>query len=235
MKSKPGHELRLAGPLSKKVKFTKNEDAKLKYLVEKYTTKDWKLIASFLPPRTARQCRERWTNYINPELTQRPWTKEEDKVLIDLHQQIGNHWKIMEEFLPQRSKNNIKIRWNFLNRLVKNEKIIDIIENNETPRISIFNEQENVTPSSSVPNVTSEIENFEQPIPCSIQPSVSVPAIIPMAPVYVTFQPVICQVPTFSFNPNYLQEVIEPPQDQFYYPPNPPEIMYQIPGEGYIL
>lgn len=106
---------RLAGPLSKKVKFTRAEDIKLKDLVNKYSTNNWKLIAKELPPRTPRQCRERWNNYIDPSLSQEPWTQEEDEILIRIHDQFGNHWKQIESYLPNRSKNSIKKRWTTLN------------------------------------------------------------------------------------------------------------------------
>ena len=105
---------RLAGPSSKKVKFTKAEDAKLTLLVQQYSTKDWKKIAEHLPTRTARQCRERWTNYVNPSLSKSPWTKAEDMLLIEKHNEFGNHWKIIERYFPLRSKNNIKHRWSIV-------------------------------------------------------------------------------------------------------------------------
>lgn len=102
---------RLAGPTSKKVKFTKAEDATLLALVQELSTKDWKAIAEHMPPRTARQCRERWTNYVNPVLSREPWTQEEDLLLIQKHAEVGNRWKIIEKYFPGRSKNNIKQRW----------------------------------------------------------------------------------------------------------------------------
>lgn len=105
---------RLAGPLSKKVKFTRAEDIKLRDLVNKYSTNNWKIIAKELPPRTPRQCRERWNNYIDPNLSQEPWTQEEDEILMRIHDQFGNHWKQIESYLPNRSKNSIKKRWSAL-------------------------------------------------------------------------------------------------------------------------
>ncbi|OHT04781.1 DNA-binding protein reb1 [Tritrichomonas foetus] len=102
---------RLAGPSSKKVKFTKVEDAKLAALINEYGETDWKIIAEKMAPRTARQCRERWTNYVNPSLSKDPWTKEEDALLLEKHEEYGNRWKLIEKFFPTRSKNNIKHRY----------------------------------------------------------------------------------------------------------------------------
>ena len=114
---------RLAGPSSRKVKFTKAEDQKLFLLVQEYSDKDWKVIAEHLKPRTPRQCRERWTNYVNPKLSQDPWTKEEDMLLIEKHREHGNHWKIIERFFTNRSKNNIKHRWQTLKCCVMSQGI----------------------------------------------------------------------------------------------------------------
>lgn len=108
---------RLAGPSSKKVKFTKAEDIRLMMLVQEFSTKDWKTIAEHMFPRTARQCRERWTNYVNPTLSKDPWSKEEDLLLIEKHNEFGNRWKLIERYFPGRSKNNIKHRWSVMKDL----------------------------------------------------------------------------------------------------------------------
>lgn len=117
MISQKEHLSRLAGPLSKKERFTRREDLKLKQLVAKFSTDNWKIIAEHLKPRTPRQCRERWCNYINPKLSHDPWSADEDDILIKLHYDLGNHWKEMQKYLPKRSKNDIKKRWNYLKKL----------------------------------------------------------------------------------------------------------------------
>lgn len=45
--------------------WTPEEDELLKSLVAKLGTKHWSLIAQHLP-RTGKQCRERWCNYLDP-------------------------------------------------------------------------------------------------------------------------------------------------------------------------
>lgn len=110
---------RLAGPLSKKCKFTKLEDEKLKKVIEEVGEKDWNLIAKKMAPRTARQCRERWTNYINPEISKTPWTQTEDDLLLEKQMIYGNHWKEMVQFFPNRSKNSIKLRYTQIKNKVK--------------------------------------------------------------------------------------------------------------------
>lgn len=155
---------RLAGPSSRKVKFTKAEDATLALLVKELGTKDWKTIAQHMQPRTARQCRERWTNYVNPTLSQEPWTQEEDILLIEKHCEFGNHWKIIERCFPSRSKNNIKHRWSLLQSLVST-----------TPPSSV-----NILPSAnSNSNILINSNNLNIPLPSSpISSSMSTESII---------------------------------------------------------
>jgi hypothetical protein len=58
--------------------------------------------------RTAKQCRDRWRNYLNPALNYSPWTAEESEVLFFQHKTIGNKWTLYTDCLPGRSENSIK-------------------------------------------------------------------------------------------------------------------------------
>jgi hypothetical protein len=48
--------------------WTKEEDAKVVELVQKYGPKRWSLIAKHLRGRLGKQCRERWHNHLNPDI-----------------------------------------------------------------------------------------------------------------------------------------------------------------------
>lgn len=96
--------------------FTEDEDAMMKKLVEQYGENNWEYVARRLGSRTARQCRERWTNYLNPRLSQGPWSKEEDKLLFHKVKKYGKKWELLVRFFPTRSRNNIKNRYNTIVR-----------------------------------------------------------------------------------------------------------------------
>jgi hypothetical protein len=60
--------------------WTTREDELLTQMVQTYGTKRWSLVASSFKGRTGKQCRERWTNQLNPLINKRPWSTEEDEV-----------------------------------------------------------------------------------------------------------------------------------------------------------
>jgi hypothetical protein len=94
-----------------KNKFSREDDVYLKEIVECFGCKDWGEVASYFPGRNARQCRERWTNYINPTIMKMPWTASEDILLERKHAELGAKWHVIAKFFPNRSKNYVKNRW----------------------------------------------------------------------------------------------------------------------------
>ncbi|KAK5850293.1 hypothetical protein PBY51_014555 [Eleginops maclovinus] len=104
-----------------KVKWSRDEDEKLKKLVEQRGPDSWKLIASFFPGRTDGQCQHRWQKVLNPELVKGPWTKEEDQKVIDLVHKYGpKRWSVIAKHLQGRIGKQCRERWhNHLNPEVK--------------------------------------------------------------------------------------------------------------------
>lgn len=94
--------------------FTADEDARLRDIVSQMNPPDWRRVALQMYSRTARQCRERWKNYINPTIKSIPWTLEEEAVLNEKFAEFGSKWQKIARFLPGRSSNSIKnhrLRW----------------------------------------------------------------------------------------------------------------------------
>jgi hypothetical protein len=75
-----------------KHKFTPEEDERLAQLVMKYKESNWKAIAKELGSRNCRQCRERWKNYLSPNLNKEPWTALEDELLKRKYEEYGSQW-----------------------------------------------------------------------------------------------------------------------------------------------
>jgi hypothetical protein len=95
-----------------KAKFTREEDDIILEEVERNGPRRWKKIAARLPNRSARIVRERYKNYLNPVLSNKKWTIEEDAKLLRLVETHGQKWvSIVCEF-PGRTDVGIKNRYN---------------------------------------------------------------------------------------------------------------------------
>jgi hypothetical protein len=90
--------------------FTPEEDERLRLLVERYKH-DWEEIARQLPGRNVRQCKERWMNYLSPQISLDPWTDAEDRLLLEKATELGPKWVRIARFFPNRTDINVKSRW----------------------------------------------------------------------------------------------------------------------------
>ncbi|WOG99810.1 hypothetical protein DCAR_0519166 [Daucus carota subsp. sativus] len=61
--------------------------------------------------RCGKSCRLRWTNYLRPDLKRGLLSEYEEKLIIDLHAQLGNRWSRIASHMPGRTDNEIKNLW----------------------------------------------------------------------------------------------------------------------------
>ena len=80
----------------------------------KFGPKRWALIASHIPGRAGKQCRERWLNHLDSRVVKSDWTPDEDAILLDAQQRVGNKWSEIARGLPGRAENAVKNRFNSL-------------------------------------------------------------------------------------------------------------------------
>ncbi|KAH0792087.1 Myb-like DNA-binding domain containing protein [Histomonas meleagridis] len=144
--------------------FSAEEDFMLKNLVARFGDKDWKIIAENMPNRTTKQCRERYKNYLSPNIRNDPWTPEEDKILIQKYSELGPKWSTIASFLDRRSDVNIKNRWTSLSchhtkklQMQQKEELSNKkVPNQSTPPISQGNEHNGmILNSGTVPQTKS--------------------------------------------------------------------------------
>lgn len=93
--------------------WTPEQDAMLHKGVWKYGQKKWALIAQeYVAGRSGKQCRERWCNYLNPNIEKGPWTVAEDLIVHAGVFELGHRWSVIAQRLPGRTDNQIKNRYN---------------------------------------------------------------------------------------------------------------------------
>ena len=92
--------------------WSKEEDALVISQVKKQGPQKWSDIASNLPGRIGKQCRERWHNHLNPKIKKNNWSMEEELVLYLCNRGKKNKWADIAEKLEGRTDNSIKNHWN---------------------------------------------------------------------------------------------------------------------------
>lgn len=101
------------------------EDARLLEIIPSLGTQSWVDIAKELvdamkehhgqdpkgPQRTCKQCRQRWTNFLDPTVRRAQWTKEEDEKILEMVKLYGHKWSDISRQLNGRSEALVKNRW----------------------------------------------------------------------------------------------------------------------------
>ncbi|KAL8102403.1 hypothetical protein AgCh_027043 [Apium graveolens] len=98
----------------RKGKWNPNEDKRLKVAVLFFGAKNWRSVAKYVPERDHVQCRERWSNSLDPSVTFDYWSEEEDRRLEEAYQEYGPSWNKIASCVTKRTDNQCLRRWKIL-------------------------------------------------------------------------------------------------------------------------
>merc|ERR1711879_918830 len=69
------------------------EDEILKAAVMKYGKNQWSRIASLLHRKSAKQCKARWFEWLDPSIKKTEWSRQEDEKLLHLAKLMPTQWR----------------------------------------------------------------------------------------------------------------------------------------------
>lgn len=102
--------------------WSKDEDEQLLEWIKVNGPKKWSECAKYMKKRSAKQCRERWLNHLDPSIRKEDWTPEEDQEIYQLYKKYGTSWSKLAREMKGRTENAIKNRfYSSIRSLIANE------------------------------------------------------------------------------------------------------------------
>ncbi|XP_068321352.1 transcription factor MYB114-like [Pyrus communis] len=99
--------------IMRKGAWTQQEDDILRLYIEKHGDGKWHQVPRETGlNRCRKSCRQRWLNYLKPNLKSGDFTEDEIDLIHRLQKLLGNRWSIIAGRLPGRTAGKVKNYWN---------------------------------------------------------------------------------------------------------------------------
>lgn len=144
----------------KKGLWSPEEDEKLYNHITRFGVGCWSSVPKLAGlQRCGKSCRLRWINYLRPDLKRGMFSQEEEDLIINLHQILGNRWAQIASQLPGRTDNEIK---NFWNSCLKKKLMKQGIDPQTHEPLSTHLQPSNIISSSYNNNSSSSNDDFKK-------------------------------------------------------------------------
>lgn len=80
------------------------QDEILKAAVMKYGLNQWARISSLLNRKSAKQCKARWYEWLDPSIKKTEWTKQEDEKLLHLARVMPTQWRTISPLVGRTAQ-----------------------------------------------------------------------------------------------------------------------------------
>lgn len=102
------------------------EDEILKAAVMKYGKNQWSRIASLLHRKSAKQCKARWFEWLDPSIKKTEWSREEDEKLLHLAKLMPTQWRTIAPIIGRTAAQCLERFESLLDQAQKKEDNEDI-------------------------------------------------------------------------------------------------------------
>lgn len=102
------------------------EDEILKAAVMKYGKNQWSRIASLLHRKSAKQCKARWYEWLDPSIKKTEWTREEEEKLLHLAKLMPTQWRTIAPIIGRTAAQCLEHYEYLLDQAQKREEDGDI-------------------------------------------------------------------------------------------------------------
>nr|WDE20663.1 MYB transcription factor MYB9 [Narcissus tazetta subsp. chinensis] len=120
--------------------------------------------------RCGKSCRLRWINYLRPDLKRGTFSEEEENLIIELHEVLGNRWSQIAAKLPGRTDNEIKNLWNSYIKKKLRQRGIDPSTHKPISEIE-EDEKEKTAANNSVTSIATAKEFFKDKFYANLESS----------------------------------------------------------------
>ena len=97
------------------------EDEVLKVAVAKYGLNQWSRVASLLHRKSAKQCKARWNEWLDPSIKKIEWSREEEEKLLHLAKVLPTQWRTISRHIGRTASQCLERYEHLLDQALKKE------------------------------------------------------------------------------------------------------------------